>query len=145
MKIVIGHALIWCLYCDWMTGVWSLGTEMLRNVESFWYPIPASRARSAQGEIDFPDVNQGWVHASGNMSDVVRTLDRLYFPGAASSALVRSSTKEGTLVDFSWKTSRRTRSSKSLLVLTLLLAVSYPERWPFESDLGPSLSAMHYD
>ena len=39
MKIVIGHALIWCLYCDWMTGVWSLGTEMLRNVESFWYPI----------------------------------------------------------------------------------------------------------
>src|SRR5207237_9059785 len=36
---LIGHDLIWCLYCDWMTGVWSLGTEMLRNVESFWCPI----------------------------------------------------------------------------------------------------------
>src|SRR5262249_23629194 len=31
---LIGYDLIWCLYCDWMTGVWSLGTEMLRNVES---------------------------------------------------------------------------------------------------------------
>ena len=36
---LVGHDLIWCLYCDWMTGVWSLGTEMLRNVESFWCPI----------------------------------------------------------------------------------------------------------
>ena len=35
---LVGHDLIWCLYCDWMTGVWSLGTEMLRNVESFWCP-----------------------------------------------------------------------------------------------------------
>ena len=32
---LIGYDLIWCLYCDWMTGVWSLGGEMLRNVESF--------------------------------------------------------------------------------------------------------------
>ncbi|MBY0308150.1 MAG: hypothetical protein K2Q09_05365, partial [Phycisphaerales bacterium] len=29
---LVGHDLIWCLYCDWMTGVWSLGGEMLRNV-----------------------------------------------------------------------------------------------------------------
>ncbi len=36
---LIGYDLIWCLYCDWMTGVWSLGGEMLRNVESFWCPI----------------------------------------------------------------------------------------------------------
>ncbi|HRK17124.1 MAG TPA: hypothetical protein PK490_22775, partial [Prosthecobacter sp.] len=36
---LVGHDLIWCLYCDWMTGVWSLGGEMLRNVESFWCPI----------------------------------------------------------------------------------------------------------
>ncbi len=33
---LVGHDLIWCLYCDWMTGIWSLGSEMLRNVESFW-------------------------------------------------------------------------------------------------------------
>jgi hypothetical protein len=32
---LVGHDLIWCLYCDWMTGVWSLGTEMLGNVESW--------------------------------------------------------------------------------------------------------------
>src|SRR5207249_402395 len=36
---LVGHDLIWCLYCDWMTGVYSLGAEMLRNVESFWCPI----------------------------------------------------------------------------------------------------------
>ena len=64
-----------------MTGVWSLGTEMLRNVESFWCPIRFScEKKCANCQIDFPDVNQGWVHASGNMSDVVRTLDRMYPP-----------------------------------------------------------------
>jgi hypothetical protein len=30
---LVGHDLVWCLYCDWMTGVYSLGAEMLRNVE----------------------------------------------------------------------------------------------------------------
>ena len=37
---LVGHDLIWCLYCDWMTGVWSLGTEMLRNVESLGMSDP---------------------------------------------------------------------------------------------------------
>jgi hypothetical protein len=36
---LVGHDLVWCLYCDWMTGVYSLGAEILRNVESFWCPI----------------------------------------------------------------------------------------------------------
>jgi hypothetical protein len=76
---LVGHDLIWCLYCDWMTGVWSLGTEMLRNVESWGCPIRFScEKKCANCAIDFPDVNTGWVHASGNMSDVVRTLDRMY-------------------------------------------------------------------
>jgi hypothetical protein len=76
---LIGHDLIWCLYCDWMTGVWSLGTEMLRNVESFWCPIRFScEKKCANCAIDFPDLNTGWVHASGTMTDVVRTLDRMY-------------------------------------------------------------------
>ena len=35
---LVGHDLIWCLYCDWMTGVYSYGAEMLRNVESFLVP-----------------------------------------------------------------------------------------------------------
>jgi hypothetical protein len=76
---LVGHDLIWCLYCDWMTGVWSLGTEMLRNVESFWCPIRFScEKKCANCAIDFPDVNEGWVHASGRMADVVQTLDRMY-------------------------------------------------------------------
>jgi hypothetical protein len=78
---LVGHDLIWCLYCDWMTGVWSLGTEMLRNVESFWCPIRfLCEKKCANCAVDFPDVNNGWVPASGNMADVVRTLDRMYPP-----------------------------------------------------------------
>lgn len=78
---LVGHDLIWCLYCDWMTGVWSLGTEMLRNVESFWCPIRfACDKKCANCAIDFPDVYNGWVPASGNMTDVVTTLERLYPP-----------------------------------------------------------------
>ena len=78
---LVGHDLIWCLYCDWMTGVWSLGTEMLRNVESFWCPIRFScEKKCANCAIDFPDVNHGWVHATGNMTDVVKTLEHMYPP-----------------------------------------------------------------
>ena len=76
---LVGHDLIWCLYCDWMTGVWSLATEMLRNVESFWCPIRfACEKKCANCAIDFPDVNKGWVYATGNMAQVVATLDRMY-------------------------------------------------------------------
>src|SRR5262245_19550612 len=51
---LVGHDRIWCLYCDWMTGVWSLGTEMLRNVESFWCPIRfSSEAKCENCRVDF--------------------------------------------------------------------------------------------
>lgn len=48
---LVGHDLIWCLYCDWMTGVWSLGSEMLRNVESPGpgVSLPARRAVPGSG------------------------------------------------------------------------------------------------
>lgn len=76
---LVGHDLIWCLYCDWMTGVWSLGTEILRNVESFWCPIRFSCDKKCENcSIDFPDVKNGWVPATGSMKDVVETLDRMY-------------------------------------------------------------------
>jgi hypothetical protein len=76
---LVGHDLIWCLYCDWMTGVWSLGSEMLRNVESFWCPIRfRSDKKCANCAHDFPDVEQGWVDARGNMADVQRTLESMY-------------------------------------------------------------------
>jgi hypothetical protein len=76
---LVGHDLIWCLYCDWMTGVWSLGSEMLRNVESFWCPIRfASGKKCANCATDFPDLEHGWVPADGNMVDVTATIERMY-------------------------------------------------------------------
>lgn len=79
---LVGHDRIWCLYCDWMTGVWSLGAEMLRNVESFWCPIRfSSEAKCANCKVDFPDIDGGWVPAHATMAEVVETLDRQYRPG----------------------------------------------------------------
>jgi hypothetical protein len=76
---LIGYDLIWCLYCDWMTGVWSLGTEMLRNVESFWCPIRFYSDKKCENcKQDFPDIENGWVAADGNMTDVARVLKEKY-------------------------------------------------------------------
>jgi hypothetical protein len=76
---LVGHDLIWCLYCDWMTGVWSLGTEMLRNVESFWCPIRFDSAKKcANCAIDFPDVDHGWVPAGATMAEVAETVQRMH-------------------------------------------------------------------
>jgi len=76
---LVGHDLIWCLYCDWMTGVYCLGAEMLRNVESFWCPIRFYDGKKcANCAIDFPDINQGWVEPDKSMADVVAKLDEMY-------------------------------------------------------------------
>ncbi len=76
---LIGHDLIWCLYCDWMTGVWSLGSEMLRNVESFWCPIRFdSGKKCANCSVDFPDVANGWVAADGDMAQVIAVLEKAH-------------------------------------------------------------------
>lgn len=76
---LIGYDLIWCLYCDWMTGVWSLGTEMLRNVESFWCPIRFySNKKCANCQIDFPDIENGWVKVNDTMEDVEGLLIQKY-------------------------------------------------------------------
>ena len=67
---LVGHDRVWCLYCDWMTGVWSLGGEMLRNVESFWCPIRyGSGAKCENCKVDFPDIDGGWVdYGSDNLA-----------------------------------------------------------------------------
>jgi len=81
---LVGHDLIWCLYCDWMTGVWSLGSEMLRNVESFWCPIRfASEKKCENCRIDFPDVegtpaSPAWIRADGTMAEVTELLEKQY-------------------------------------------------------------------
>ena len=76
---LVGHDLIWCLYCDWMTGVWSLGSEMLRNVESFWCPIRFdSDKKCANCKHDFPDVFGGWVKSDADMEAVTDVLKEQY-------------------------------------------------------------------
>lgn len=76
---LVGHDLVWCLYCDWMTGVWSLGSEMLRNVESFWCPIRFLDDKKCDNcSIDFPDVLTKWTPADGTMDDVAALLERKY-------------------------------------------------------------------
>ena len=79
---LVGHDLIWCLYCDWMTGVYSLGAEMLRNVESFWCPIRFYEGKKCENcNVDFPDINGGWVKADGNMQDVENVMEEKYGSG----------------------------------------------------------------
>lgn len=76
---LVGHDLIWCLYCDWMTGVWSLGSEILRNVESFWCPIRfASDKKCENCRHDFPDLAEGWIAAGGSMAEVADLLAEKY-------------------------------------------------------------------
>ena len=79
---LVGHDLIWCLYCDWMTGVYSLGAEMLRNVESFWCPIRFYPDKKCDNcAVDFPDVNKGWIPADGDMAQVTVRLEEKYASG----------------------------------------------------------------
>ncbi|MGB5709417.1 MAG: hypothetical protein WBM44_00705, partial [Waterburya sp.] len=67
----------WC--CDWMTGVYSLGAEMLRNVESFWCPIRFYDGKKCENcKLDFPDIEGGWVAANGSMDDVEELLKQKY-------------------------------------------------------------------
>jgi hypothetical protein len=76
---LVGHDLIWCLYCDWMTGVYSLGAEMLRNVESFWCPIRFYDGKKCDNcKLDFPDIKAGWVPPDGTMAQVEHTLSTMY-------------------------------------------------------------------
>ncbi|HEX8341518.1 MAG TPA: hypothetical protein VF624_11470 [Tepidisphaeraceae bacterium] len=79
---LVGHDLIWCLYCDWMTGVYSLGAEMLRNVESFWCPIRYYDGKKCDHcKIEFPDIENGWVPAGATMTDVEAVMEKEYGDG----------------------------------------------------------------
>lgn len=84
---LVGHDLIWCLYCDWMTGLWSLGSEMLRNIESLWCPLRfASEGKCANCQITFPDVNgtdtaPGWADPNEGMEAVTKLIEQQYGQG----------------------------------------------------------------
>ena len=78
---LVGGDRVWCLYCDWMTGVWSLGSEMLRNIESFWCPIRfRSDLKCENCKLDFPDVEGQWVPADADVTAAAAKLDQMY-PG----------------------------------------------------------------
>lgn len=82
---LIGYDLLWCWYCDWMTGLWCLGSEMLRNIESFWCPIRfQSDIKNRNAAIDFPDVEK-WAPADGTMEDAVQAFEKHYDGKAANS------------------------------------------------------------
>lgn len=75
---LIGYDLLWCWYCDWMTGLWALGSEMLRNIESFWCPIRfRDETKNQNAIIDFPDIAE-WAPADGTMEDAVRAFEKHY-------------------------------------------------------------------
>ncbi|MCC5787679.1 MAG: hypothetical protein JJU33_13380 [Phycisphaerales bacterium] len=78
---LVGHDMVWCLYCDWMTGVWSLGSEMLRNVESFWCPIRFMPDKKCENcKTDFPDIDGGWAAFNSGMEQVEKTHAE-HYPG----------------------------------------------------------------
>ncbi len=73
-----GPDLLWCWYCDWMTGLWALGSEMLRNIESFWCPIRfRDDAKNRNASTDFPDVEK-WVPADATLDDAVKAFEKHY-------------------------------------------------------------------
>ncbi len=78
---LVGHDLFWCLWCDWMTGVYSLAGEMLRNVESFWCPIRFYDLKKCENcRVDFPDIDT-WVPADGTMAEAEDIILRFYADG----------------------------------------------------------------
>lgn len=89
---LVGHDRIWCLYCDWMTGVWSLATEMLRNVESFWCPIRFQDAsKCANCRTDFPDVATHWIDfEKGTAEDAAALIHDAYAHTDGSEAKPRA-------------------------------------------------------
>jgi hypothetical protein len=81
-KGLIGHDMVWCLYCDWMTGLHSLTGEMLRNVESFWCPIRFYDGQKCDNcTLDFPDLNK-WIPAEAKLEDVRDLLLTEYPPNS---------------------------------------------------------------
>jgi hypothetical protein len=77
---LVGHDLVWCLYCDWMTGLHSLTGEMLRNVESFWCPIRFYDGKKCDNcTLDFPDLDK-WTASEAPLEDVQNLLLEKYPP-----------------------------------------------------------------
>ena len=67
---LVGADLVYCLYCEWMTGVWSLGSAQLQNIESMWCPLRfRSEVQCEKCKAFFPDVN-AWARPEDGMPGV---------------------------------------------------------------------------
>lgn len=78
---LVGQDLIWCMYCDWMTGIYSFGAEMLRNVESFWCPIRFYDGKKCENcRIDFPDIDH-WAVPDETLKPAVDLFQEQYGTG----------------------------------------------------------------
>jgi len=77
---LVGHDLIWCLYCEWVLSIYSLGAEMIRNNESWWCPIQFHDLEKCQRCVpDFPDIAK-WVPPTGSLQEVKDDLLKRYCP-----------------------------------------------------------------
>ncbi len=77
---LVGMDLIWCLYCDWMTGVYSMAGEMLRNVESFWCPVRFQNpSKCKKCVVEFPDIEEWAVPEEKSVDSVVDLMKEKYF------------------------------------------------------------------
>lgn len=77
---LVGHDLVWCLFCEWVLSIYSFGAEMIRNNESWWCPIQFhDQDKCAKCVGDFPDLNI-WVKPEGSMQEVKDHLLNRYCP-----------------------------------------------------------------
>lgn len=77
---LVGHDLVWCLYCEWVLSIYALGGEMIRNNESWWCPIQFHDQNKCQLCVEqFPDIEH-WVKPEGTMQDAKDLLLSRYCP-----------------------------------------------------------------
>lgn len=75
---LVGADYLFCLYCEWMTGLWSMGTEMLRHLESMWCPLRFGRAEQCDRcSATFPDIPE-WTDPEEGMPAIQRFYELHY-------------------------------------------------------------------
>lgn len=69
IRNLAGADLVWCLYCDWMTGGWSLTSEMLNEVESYWCPLSFADKEKCEKCSEFFRMGH-WVPPDASAAEV---------------------------------------------------------------------------
>jgi hypothetical protein len=78
---LVGHDLIWCLYCDWMTGVWVAGDGNAPERRIVLVPHPLRQLQEMRSLLDrLPRCPARLGAGDANMADVTRVLEQQYPP-----------------------------------------------------------------